>query len=117
VVFVIPNEKERLKVQESCGEDSHIVFITTPGQVCLQLRFFYFSLVNFVRFNFSFFGYINAHHECAMMGCPTELEIAVIDLCIGWGIEQLTALISDSSGVVTTNTVALQLAIAMKKPT
>ncbi|KAG0567766.1 hypothetical protein KC19_7G158800 [Ceratodon purpureus] len=61
VVFVIPNEKERQKVKEACGEDSHIVFITTPGQ--------------------------------------------------------LGALISASSGVVTTNTAALQMAIALKKPT
>jgi hypothetical protein len=34
VVFVIPNEKDREKVKEYCGEDSHIVSITTPGQVC-----------------------------------------------------------------------------------
>jgi hypothetical protein len=34
VLFVIPNEKDRQRVQEACGEDAHIVFITTPGQVC-----------------------------------------------------------------------------------
>ena len=33
MVFVIPNEKDREKVKEYCGEDSHIVLITTPGQV------------------------------------------------------------------------------------
>ncbi|XP_024385190.1 photosynthetic NDH subunit of subcomplex B 1, chloroplastic [Physcomitrium patens] len=61
VVFVIPNEKLRSKVKESCGENTHIVFITTPSQ--------------------------------------------------------LGALINASTGVVTTNTAALQLAIALKKPT
>eukprot|EP00262_Sarcandra_glabra_P013174 TRINITY_DN3598_c0_g1_i3.p1 TRINITY_DN3598_c0_g1~~TRINITY_DN3598_c0_g1_i3.p1 ORF type:complete len:404 (-),score=69.87 TRINITY_DN3598_c0_g1_i3:203-1414(-) len=34
-VFVIPHEKEREVVEEVVGEDSSIVFITTPGQVCL----------------------------------------------------------------------------------
>lgn len=34
MVFVISNEKDREKVKEYCGEDSHIVLITTPGQVC-----------------------------------------------------------------------------------
>ncbi|XP_024397073.1 photosynthetic NDH subunit of subcomplex B 1, chloroplastic [Physcomitrium patens] len=61
VVFVIPNEKWRRKVKEICGENAHIVFITTPGQ--------------------------------------------------------LGALINASKGVVTTNTAALQIAIALKKST
>jgi ADP-heptose:LPS heptosyltransferase len=60
VLFVIPNEKDRQKVQEACGEDAHIVFITTPGQ--------------------------------------------------------LAAVIHASSGVVTTNTAAFQMAHALRKP-
>ena len=36
-VFVIPHEKEREDVEEALGEDASIVFITTPGQVCIDL--------------------------------------------------------------------------------
>lgn len=32
---MIPNEKERENVEEIVGDDTSIVFITTPGQVCM----------------------------------------------------------------------------------
>ena len=37
-VYVIPHEKERENVEEYVGDDTSIVFITTPGQVSLSLR-------------------------------------------------------------------------------
>lgn len=60
VVFVIPSELDRLRVRQAIGEDTKMVFITTPGQ--------------------------------------------------------LAAIIDASVGVVTTNTAAVQLACALKKP-
>ncbi|KAM7480269.1 hypothetical protein LguiA_028482 [Lonicera macranthoides] len=59
-IYVIPHEKERENVEEIVGEDTSIVFISTPGQ--------------------------------------------------------LAALINDSIGVIATNTAAIQLAHARKKP-
>lgn len=35
-VFVIPHEKVREDVEEEVGYDASIVFITTPGQVCIS---------------------------------------------------------------------------------
>ncbi|CAA6669877.1 unnamed protein product [Spirodela intermedia] len=37
-VFVIPHEKEREDVKEAVGEDSSIVFITTPGQLAALIN-------------------------------------------------------------------------------
>ncbi|MQL75552.1 hypothetical protein Taro_007913 [Colocasia esculenta] len=37
-VFVIPHEKEREDVEEVIGEDSSIVFITTPGQLAALIN-------------------------------------------------------------------------------
>lgn len=34
-VYVIPHEKERENVEEFVGDGTSIVFITTPGQVCV----------------------------------------------------------------------------------
>lgn len=59
-VIVVPFEPDKKRVQEVLGEESKVVFITTPGQ--------------------------------------------------------LAAIINDSVGVVTTNTAAVQLACALKKP-
>ncbi|CAI9283668.1 unnamed protein product [Lactuca saligna] len=59
-VYVIPHEKERENVEEIVGDDTNIIFITTPGQ--------------------------------------------------------LAAFINDSAGVISTNTAAIQLAIAREKP-
>lgn len=36
-VFVIPHEKERENVEDFVGDDTSIVFITTPGQVCMLI--------------------------------------------------------------------------------
>lgn len=36
-VYVIPHEKERENVEDIVGDDTCIVFITTPGQVCMYL--------------------------------------------------------------------------------
>ncbi|XP_031386691.1 photosynthetic NDH subunit of subcomplex B 1, chloroplastic isoform X2 [Punica granatum] len=69
-VFVIPHEKERENVEEIVGEDTSIVFITTPGQL-------------------------------------SGFDVVVL---------QLAALINDSVGVISTNTAAVQLANARKKP-
>ncbi|BBN07775.1 hypothetical protein MPTK1_4g06360 [Marchantia polymorpha subsp. ruderalis] len=60
VLVVIPNMKDKKKVIAACGDDVHVVFITTPGQ--------------------------------------------------------LGAIIRDSAGVVSTNTAAVQIAIAFNKP-
>ena len=32
-LFVIPHEKHRDEIEEEVGEDTNILFITTPGQV------------------------------------------------------------------------------------
>lgn len=32
-LFVIPHEKHREEIEEEVGEDTNILFITTPGQV------------------------------------------------------------------------------------
>lgn len=37
-LFVIPHEKERENVQEFVGEDTNIVFITTPGQLAALIN-------------------------------------------------------------------------------
>lgn len=39
-VFVIPHEKERENVEEIVGDDTSIVLITTPGQVCVFFHSF-----------------------------------------------------------------------------
>ena len=126
MIFVIPNEKDQQKVKEICGRDLRIVFITISGQVCFAsgLISSNFETLFFVRkcsirnslpildlwnskselpkftkhFYFCKFG--KKHHRFTLLG---------------W-VEQLGALISASSRVVTTNTVALQLAIALKIP-
>ncbi|KAL3686857.1 hypothetical protein R1sor_013166 [Riccia sorocarpa] len=59
-LIVVPNLKDKKKVLEACGDDAHVVFITTPGQ--------------------------------------------------------LGAVIRDSVGVVSTNTAAVQIAVAFNKP-
>ncbi|KAL2630237.1 hypothetical protein R1flu_014923 [Riccia fluitans] len=60
VLIVVPNMKDKKKVYKACGNDAHVVFITTPGQ--------------------------------------------------------LGAVIRDSAGVVSTNTAAVQIAVAFDKP-
>jgi len=32
-LFVIPHEKHREEIEEEVGEDTNILFLTTPGQV------------------------------------------------------------------------------------
>lgn len=38
VLFVIPHERERENIMEAVGEDSNIVFITTPGQLAALIN-------------------------------------------------------------------------------
>ncbi|CAM6103967.1 unnamed protein product [Calypogeia fissa] len=38
VVVVIPHKKERPKVFEACGQDTSVIFITTPGQLASLVR-------------------------------------------------------------------------------
>lgn len=104
VVFVIPNEKLRSKVKESCGENTHIVFITTPSQVPPTS---------------STFTLLTIRNVCLLFKCMRSRlssKLCLITESVVW-TEQLGALINASTGVVTTNTAALQLAIALKKPT
>ncbi|GLJ47736.1 hypothetical protein SUGI_1008180 [Cryptomeria japonica] len=38
VLFIIPHERERENIMEAVGEDSYIVFITTPGQLAALIN-------------------------------------------------------------------------------
>lgn len=97
-LFVIPHEKVREDVEEVIGEDSCILFITTPGQVFLHLLLFRLS--------------------CIFYAAPAKSlhEEKPIMFSMFSSLHQLAALIDDSAGVIATNTAAIQLATARNKP-